>query len=245
MKRIHKMAEPGKGTVSFQTKMKKARNSPLKTYKDITVELLTFFLGPLPGMAGLALRSLLYPFLIKTTGKGNLFGRNLIIRCPAKLQLGNNVTIDDNVLIDARGGYDTGGISLADGVTINRNCSLKAKNGKITIGKQTTIGSNSSVVSYNSVEIGDFAIIAGGCSINTGGYEIKDTSVKMIDNGVSSKGPIVIGDDVWIGTRGIILEGIRVGSHAVIGAGAVVTKDVAEHEIVAGVPAKSIGSRLS
>ena len=250
------MAVPGKETVSFQSKMKKARNTPLKTYKDITVgntsignflffELLTSFLGPLPGMVGLGLRSLLFPFLIKTTGKGNVFGRNLIIRHPSKLQLGNNVTIDDNVLIDARGGIDTIGISLADGVTLNRHCSLKARTGIIRIGKQTTIGSNSNVISVSSVEIGDFVIIAGGCTINTGGYNINDTSVNIMDSGVSSKGAVVVGDDVWIGARTVILGGIRIGSHAVVGAGAVVTKDVAEHEIVAGVPAKSIGNRLA
>jgi len=55
--------------------------------------------------------------------------------------------------------------------------------------------------------------------------------------------PVVIGDDVWIGTRAIILPGVRVGNHTIVGAGAVVTKNVADWTIVAGNPAKLIRDR--
>lgn len=58
-----------------------------------------------------------------------------------------------------------------------------------------------------------------------------------------SKGPIIVGDDVWIGADAIILSGVNIGSHAVIGAGSVVTKNVPEWEIWAGNPAKKIGVR--
>ena len=55
--------------------------------------------------------------------------------------------------------------------------------------------------------------------------------------------PVTIGNDVWIGTRAVILDGVSVGDGAVIAAGAVVTKDVAPFEIVGGVPARQIGER--
>lgn len=55
----------------------------------------------------------------------------------------------------------------------------------------------------------------------------------------------MIGSDVWIGANAIILEGLKIGDGAVIGAGAVVTKDVAPYSIVAGVPARLIGQRFS
>lgn len=58
------------------------------------------------------------------------------------------------------------------------------------------------------------------------------------------KGPIIVGNDVWIGTRAIILSGVSIGDGAVIGAGAVVTKDVEPYEIVAGVPARHIKWRF-
>lgn len=55
--------------------------------------------------------------------------------------------------------------------------------------------------------------------------------------------PIIIGDDVWIGTNAMVLDGVRIGNHAVVAAGAVVTKDVPEYAIVGGVPAKIIKYR--
>jgi acetyltransferase-like isoleucine patch superfamily enzyme len=60
-----------------------------------------------------------------------------------------------------------------------------------------------------------------------------------------SKGPIVIGNDVWIGQRAIVMSGVTIGNGAVIGAGAVVTKSVAPYEIVAGNPARHIRFRCS
>jgi maltose O-acetyltransferase len=64
-----------------------------------------------------------------------------------------------------------------------------------------------------------------------------------LDEQGSRSTAVTIGDDVWIGTRALILAGVTIGSGAVIGAGAVVTKDVAANEIVAGVPARTIGKR--
>lgn len=55
--------------------------------------------------------------------------------------------------------------------------------------------------------------------------------------------PVTIGDDVWIGTRAIVMDGVTIGSHAVIGAGAVVTGDVPEYAVAVGVPAKVIKYR--
>lgn len=74
-------------------------------------------------------------------------------------------------------------------------------------------------------------------------HEFSDTNVPMRQQGAPPRRRIVIGDDVWIGTRAIILPGVAVGSHAIIGAGAVVTKDVPEWAIVGGNPAKVIKSR--
>ena len=62
---------------------------------------------------------------------------------------------------------------------------------------------------------------------------------------VGSDGKVVIEDDVWIGSNAIILKGVHVGFGSVIGAGAIVTKDVPEGSIVAGSPARVIGMRFS
>ncbi len=57
-------------------------------------------------------------------------------------------------------------------------------------------------------------------------------------------GTIIIGDDVWIAANVVILPGVRICSHSIIAAGAVVTKDVPEYFVVAGVPARAISTRV-
>jgi acetyltransferase-like isoleucine patch superfamily enzyme len=230
-------------------KLADARSSPFKGYVELTAgnvglgrfalyELLTFVCGPMPGGLGLLLRRKLYPWLFRQSGRGLVLGRSLVLRHPDSIELGNHVVIDDNSLVDGRAG-----IRLDDGVIINRNCSLKAKTGPIRVGRRTTIGANSVIVSLTGVEIGEAVIIAGGCHLSAGGYDIDQSGRALLDGGVLSKGPIKIGNDVWVGTGAIILDGINVGDHAVVAAGAVVTSDVPERAVVAGVPAKVLRRR--
>jgi acetyltransferase-like isoleucine patch superfamily enzyme len=72
---------------------------------------------------------------------------------------------------------------------------------------------------------------------------MEEMDAAIMDQGAYSKGPIRIGDHVWIGTGAIILDGVTIGAGAIIGAGAVVTKDIPENAIAAGVPAKVIRLR--
>jgi acetyltransferase-like isoleucine patch superfamily enzyme len=229
------------------------RSSSLRIYRDMTVgergfgaflvyELMTFCLGSLPGGLGLALRTVFYKRLFKAAGKGLVIGRNVTVRHPGRIVMGKNVTIDDNALVDARGA-GTGEFRLGDEVIVNRNCMLKAKTGTIRVGSRTNVGSNSLIVSYTGVTIGESVLIAGGCFLNGGGYPVDDTTRPMAEQGVVSAGPITIGNDVWIGTGAIVLDGVTIGDHAVVGAGAVVRRDVAQYDIVAGVPARVLRSR--
>ena len=79
--------------------------------------------------------------------------------------------------------------------------------------------------------------------ILSGSHCFDRTDRPMRVQGAPPRRPVMIGDDVWIGTRAIILPGIRVGSHAIIGAGSVVTRDVSEWDVVAGNPARVVKSR--
>ena len=237
----------------IRDKLTQAKDSPLKTYKALTVgdvgwsqfllyELLTFFLISLPGGLGFLLRKKLYPKFIGKTGSGLILGRNVVIRHPAKIHLHDNVTIDDNCLLDGRGD-DEAGLVLEDGVLINRNCMLQAKSGPIHIGKRSSFGSNSVIVSMSGVDIGDSVLAAGNVYISAGAYRMDDLSKPIMDQAAYSKGPIVIGDNVWLGTGAVILDGVTIGKNAVVGAGAIVNKDVPENAIVAGIPAKVLKMR--
>lgn len=79
-------------------------------------------------------------------------------------------------------------------------------------------------------------------AILTHTHRINRTDIPMGQQGSLVK-EVIIGDDVWIGMRSIIMPGVRVGNGAVIGAGAVVTKDVPDYAIVGGVPAKVLKYR--
>jgi len=243
----------GKNKV-VRKELERARKSPLSSYKKLTVgdegmkffifyELITSLLGSISGGLGLFLRKKFYSRLFINPTPGLVVGRNVTIRNSRKINIGRNVFFDDNTLIDGRGGDQQFGVELGDEVILNRNCMLKAKTGQIKLGNKTNIGTNSVIVSYTGVEIGESVLVAGGCYINQGGYNIDDTSEKMVDNGVVSKGPIKIGNNVWIGTGAIILDNVTIGDNAVIAAGAVVNKDVPASAIVGGTPAKLIRMR--
>lgn len=234
----------------IRNKLAQAQQSPMRTYMDLVIgdagwihlayyELVNMLFGSLSGGLGFLLRKKTFRLLFRKVGGGMILGRNVVIRHGRAITLGNNVTIDDNCLVDGRGS-DAEGVVFDDGVIINRNCMIQAKAGPITIGARSTLGSNSVLVSLAGVHIGEAVMIAGGVYISAGAYRTDAADTPIMDQAAYSKGPIRIGDNVWIGTGAILLDGVSVGRGAVIGAGAVVTRDVPERSVVAGVPAKVI-----
>ena len=81
-------------------------------------------------------------------------------------------------------------------------------------------------------------------TIITRNHRFDRTDIPMMEQGFEEERPVYIGNDVWIGDRALILPGVHVGDGSIIAAGAVVTKDVPPHSIVAGVPARKIRDRF-
>ncbi len=247
-----KLKEINKNQI-IREKLSDAQNSPLKTYMSLTVgeakksyffryELITFLFGSISGGLGFLLRKKAYPSLLGKSGRGLIIGKNVVLRHPQNILLSDNVTIDDNCLIDGRGA-DNEGLVLEEGVLINRNCMLQAKTGPIHFGKRCSLGSNSVVVSMAGVELGEAVLAAGNVYISAGAYSFEEKGKAIMDQAAYSKGPIKIGNHVWIGTSAVILDGVTIGDGAIIGAGAVVNKDVPANAIVGGVPAKVLRMR--
>lgn len=109
--------------------------------------------------------------------------------------------------------------------------------GDIIIGDHTRIGIHNTII--GPVTIGSHVNLAQGITVTALNHNYSDTTKRIDEQGVSTK-PVIIGDDVWIGANAVILPGVTIGSHVVVAAGTVVTKDVPENTIVAGVPAKVI-----
>lgn len=118
----------------------------------------------------------------------------------------------------------------------------------ITHGERLSIGNNVSlnVGSYfegtGGIEIGDDVGIAQGASVFSTNHIYTRTDIPHTDQGLEM-GKVAIGNDVWIGSKATILMGVTVHDGAVIGAGAVVTKDVPGYSVNVGVPAKVINYR--
>lgn len=120
-------------------------------------------------------------------------------------------------------------------------CVVRALPGRIEIGAHTGIGENTIVNAVNSVTIGERVMVAAGCHITDADHEMKGRG-PMQTQGRRAQ-PVVIEDEAWLGTGVTITAGVRIGRGAVVGAGAVVTRSVEPFQIVAGVPARVIGSR--
>ncbi len=122
--------------------------------------------------------------------------------------------------------------SCGTNVNIERNATFSSK---VCLGNNSGIGINASI--NGTCYIGDNVMMGADCIIYTRNHRFDDVTVNMNEQGFMEEKPVYIGDDVWIGGRVIILPGVHIGSHSIVGAGAVVTKDVPEWAIVAGNPA--------
>ncbi|WDP90773.1 MAG: acyltransferase [Desulfobacter sp.] len=213
-------------------------------FQLIKYELVICIAESLSGGLGFYLRKCLYPSLMKQIGKNIIIGKNVTFRQPGRISIGSYVSIDDNVLIDASGkGQD--GIVIGDDVILSKNCVIQNKLGSVFIKDRTDIGCNVVISSISGISIGIATLIAANTCIGGARYHFKNIEKNMMDQGIYSKGPIIIGDDVWIGLGAIILDGVTIGKGCIVGAGAVVTKNIPDYAIVAGVPAKILDYRNS
>lgn len=112
---------------------------------------------------------------------------------------------------------------------------------RLELGDFVFIGAGSEIDVALSVTIGAHSLLAPGVFITDHQHNIR-RDARIDAQGIASA-PVVIGSDVWLGAKSVILPGITIGDGAVVGAGAVVTKDVEAYAIVAGVPARVIGRR--
>ena len=111
---------------------------------------------------------------------------------------------------------------------------------KVIIGQHCHINENCFL---QGVTIGDYVLIAPNVSILNSGHEYSDKAVPIIEQGDTNEKNPIIEDNVWIGRNVVIMPNTRVQEGSVVGAGAVVTKDVKPFTVVGGVPAKFIKER--
>jgi acetyltransferase-like isoleucine patch superfamily enzyme len=199
-------------------------------------ELIVLAAQAVPGALGLALRKALYPRLLGGCGRNVVFGQNVVLRHPHKIHIGDDVVVDDNCLIDAKGDANRG-IRIGSGVFVGRHTILSCKNGDIEIGDRANIGFNCEIFSASRVAIGSDTLIAAYCYLVGGDHDVRDRSRAALEQGRRSAG-ITVGAGAWIGAGATVLDGVAIGDRAIVGAGAVVRNDVPEGATAVGIPAR-------
>lgn len=113
----------------------------------------------------------------------------------------------------------------------------------IQFGRNCNIGRNNHFTAINKIIIGDNLLTGQDVTITDnshGDCSSKDVNIPPSLRPLSSKGPVIIGDNVWIGSKATILSGVNIGNNVVVGANSVVTKSIPDNAVVAGIPAKII-----
>jgi acetyltransferase-like isoleucine patch superfamily enzyme len=196
--------------------------------------------GWIPTIIGIALRAIVYRLILRMDGLSAI-ENGVRIRFANNVRLARGVYIDEGVYLHAL----PHGIEIGENTYVMNHAELHVYNFRglphagIKIGKNCLISEFSVLRGQGGINIGDNVYTSPFVQIVAVNHVYDDSARPIIEQGITAQG-IVIDDDVWIGSSAIILDGVRVGEGAVVAAGAVVSKDVPPHTVVAGLPAKVI-----
>lgn len=204
-------------------------------------EIITMLFQDMPGALGIFLRNLFYPLLFKKVGKRVNFGKSVTIRHPHKISIEDDVAIDDYCVLDAKG-LENDGIYISKNVFIGRGSILSCKNGDIILEKNVNIGFNSEIFSGSKVVVGENTLIAAYVYIIGGGHDYSRVDIPITEQEKISHG-IKIERNCWIGAGVKVFDNVTIGEDTIIGAEAVVSKDIPAFSIAAGIPARVVKSR--
>ena len=165
---------------------------------------------------------------LRRYGGGAFLDLSVRIRGHDRIELGRGAVIRDRVwlLAVAR--------EARDGAAPER--------GEVRIGRRVHIARDSILAAAFSIEIGDEVTFGPRATVMDYNHGFADPDAGVMGQPLTGA-PIVVDDYAWIGANAVVLPGVRIGKGAIVGAGAVVTRDVPDYAIVGGVPAKTIGSR--
>lgn len=161
---------------------------------------------------------------LEARGTGIRIARTVDVRSPNRLVLGSDVYVEPGVVLHC-GGMD-----------------WSPEDGGISIGARSYVGPNSVLFGAAGIELGDGVLISPGVVITSHQHSYRQAEAYIRDQALRF-GRVVVERDVWIGANATILPGVRIGAGSVVGAGAVVTRDVAPDTVVAGVPARVLADR--
>ncbi|HHJ14078.1 MAG TPA: acyltransferase [Gammaproteobacteria bacterium] len=127
-----------------------------------------------------------------------------------------------------------------DGVIVKNRCYF-GNGSRLSVGARSQLGQNARL--QGSITIGEDVLMGPDVVIMATSHRFDRLDIPINQQKEDDEKEVIIGNDVWIGTRVIILPGVKIGAHSIVGAGAVVTRSFPDYSIIGGVPAKLIKSR--
>ncbi len=209
-------------------------------------ELLIFtFLRDIPAIAlGTKLRNFGYKIIFDKIGNSVYVQEGVEFLDACNIEIADGVHIFRGVRLDGRG-HKNNKIILENQVAIERNVEVGALiNTCVHIKGKTFIGPGVCIAGPGNIMIGKNCLIAAHVGIFANNHNFADPDRCITEQGVTSKG-ITIEDDCWLGHAVTVLDGVTIGQGSVIGAGAVVTKNIPAYSVAVGTPARVIKSRKS
>lgn len=139
-------------------------------------------------------------------------------------------------------GLRNGRIEIGENTLFQQHCwlTLDLDRAQIKIGANGFFNLGVMIAAQDSITIGDWAMIGNGCFIGDAAHRFSDPETPVPLQGFTSKGPVSIGDNCWLGVNTVVTSGATIGERCVIGANSVVTSDIPPHSIAAGAPARVI-----
>lgn len=237
--------------MSIDTSTKKQsilqNHQPLSRRSRVKETVVINLLGEIPRPLGTVLRRLAYRTILAQMGSDVYIQKGVELLGANRMEFGNKVKLLRYVHLDARA--QNSKIRLEDGVCLGIGVHVIGidpyeGNCQIEIGEGTSIGLYSCISGPGQIKIGKRCLIASHVGIYANNHIFADPTRYICEQGITRKG-IVIEDDCWLGSGVKVLDGVTIGQGSVIGAGAVVTKDIPPYSVAVGIPARAIASRNS
>lgn len=136
---------------------------------------------------------------------------------------------------------EDGRLTIGEGTMLEPGCWITlAPGARITIGRGSFLNRETMLAAQELIEIGDHVMLANHCFVGDADHRFDDPDIPITWQGFTPRGPVRIGDNVWLGKGVVVTGGTEIGERSVIGANSVVTRDVPPQTIAAGAPAKPL-----
>lgn len=204
----------------------------------ILEQLVSGLAGWVPTVLGIALRSIAYRLILRMDGPAAI-ENHVRLRFASNIRLARGVYLDQGVYLHAC----PAGIDIGENTIVMHHAELHVYNFRslphagIRIGRDSLIGEFNVIRGQGGITIGDRVYTSPLVQLAAVNHVFDDPTRPFVEQGITAQG-ITVEDDVWIGAGAIVADGVTIGRGAVVAAGAVVTRDVAPHTVVAGVPAR-------